>query len=286
MLPLTTEFIRTKIHFRNPESHKGDYGHALFVGGSLGKIGAAILASKACMRTGVGLLTSYVPAGAKYIFPTAIPEAMTLFDNNKDEITSFPSNTEKYTAIGIGCGLGISQLTACAFENWIKTQPQRPIVFDADALNLFSQNKSLLEFVPQNSIFTPHIREFERLVGTFSSLKEQTKKALKFAEKYTVFVVLKSHRTKIFCPNGTIFENIFGNAGMATAGSGDVLTGILLGLLSQGIPQEDACKLGVYIHGLAGDIALEEESQESLLATDIIKNIGRAFKKIYSYNMK
>ena len=277
MLPLTTEFIRTKIHFRNPESHKGDYGHALFVGGSLGKIGAAILASKACMRTGVGLLTSYVPAGAKYIFPTAIPEAMTLFDNNKDEITSFPSNTEKYTAIGIGCGLGISQLTACAFENWIKTQPQRPIVFDADALNLFSQNKSLLEFVPQNSIFTPHIREFERLVGTFSSLEEQTKKALKFAEKYTVFVVLKSHRTKIFCPNGTIFENIFGNAGMATAGSGDVLTGIILSLLAQNYSPEEAAIIGVVLHSLAGDLAAKDVSEQALIASDIIENIGKAY---------
>ena len=276
MTPLTTEFIRTKIHSRNPISHKGDYGHALFIGGSLGKIGAAILSSKACMKTGAGLLTSYVPAGAKNIFPVAIPEAMTLFDKNNDEITTFP-NSEKYSAIGIGCGLGTSLQTICAFETWLKTQPQQPIVFDADALNILSQNEKILKQIPKNSIITPHIKEFERLVGTSSSLEDQAKKATEFAKKHTLFVVLKSHCTKIYCPNGIIYENTFGNSGMATAGSGDVLTGIILSLLAQKYSSEEAATVGVALHSLAGDLAAENYSEYALIASDIIENIGKAY---------
>lgn len=276
MTPLTAEFIQKKIHHRNPVSHKGDYGHALFIGGSLGKIGAAVLASKACLRTGAGLLTSYVPACAKNIFPIAIPEAMTLFDSNNNEITTFP-NTEKYASIGIGCGLGNSPLTSQAFDSWIKKQHKQPIVFDADALNILSQKKSLLKYVPEQSIFTPHIKEFERLAGKSLSIEEQIEKASKFSKKHTIFVVLKNHKTKLFCPNGTIFENTFGNAGMATAGSGDVLTGIILSLLAQGYQAEDAATIGIVLHSLAGDLAAKKVSEHALIASDIIENIGNTY---------
>lgn len=276
MTPLTTEFVQKKIHHRNPISHKGDYGHALFIGGSLGKIGAAILASKSCLRTGAGLLTSYVPACAKNSFPIAIPEAMTLFDNDSNEITSFPE-TEKYTSIGIGCGLGTSSITAQVFERWIKKQHSKPMVFDADALNILSLKKSLLEYIPKHSIFTPHIKEFERLSGRSFTAEEQIKKASAFAKKHTIFVVLKSHKTKIFCPNGDIFENTFGNAGMATAGSGDVLTGIILSLLAQGYQAEEAATIGVVLHSLAGDLAAKKVSEQALIASDIIENIGNAY---------
>ena len=160
------------------------------------------------------------------------------------------------------------------------------MVIDADALNIIAETKGMFSKVPKYSVITPHKYEFDRLFGRSETMYQRLVKARNIAVEKEITIVLKGANTAVIKPSGEIFFNSTGNPGMATAGSGDVLTGIISSFIAQNYAPSDAAVLGVYLHGLAGDIALEEESQESLLATDIIKNIGRAFKKIYSYNMK
>lgn len=269
--------IRPLIRQRSPFSHKGTFGHALFVGGSKGKSGAAILAAKAVLRTGAGLLTVLTAKSVAQHFPTALPEAMTLVQGN-NFISKIPVN-DNYTAVGIGCGLGTKYRTKRALRKWLSKQT-KGVVLDADALNLLSKTRNGTALIPKNSIITPHLKEFDRLVGSSQNNIERLQKALTLAKKNTIFVVLKGHFTAVVTPKGKIHFNTSGNAGMATAGSGDVLTGIILGLLAQKYDAETAAIVGVFLHGLAADTAIETTSEEALLASDIINGIGKAYLRI------
>ncbi len=264
---------------RNKIAHKGNFGHALIVAGSYGKIGAAVLASKACIRAGAGLLTTHVPKCGYEILQTSFPEAMVDADSESNFCTD-NIHLEKYNAIGVGPGLGLEKQT----QNVVKLIIQNatvPIVFDADAINIISENKTWLAFIPANTIFTPHPKEFERLIGKSENSFERLKLQREFSSKYSVYIVLKGAHTSVSCPNGEIYFNSTGNPGMATAGSGDVLTGIITALLTQGYSSQQACVLGVYLHGLAGDFAALHKSEEGMIASDIIEYLSEAFKFLH-----
>jgi NAD(P)H-hydrate epimerase len=263
---------------RKTFSHKGTYGHAGIIAGSYGKMGAAVLCSKACLRSGAGLVTAHIPSSGYTIFQTTFPEAMCSTDKNTHHITEMPS-WKNYNAIGIGPGIGTDSSTVSALENFIKAH-STPLVVDADALNIISQNKNLLEFIPANSIFTPHPKEFERLAGKWKNDFERLEIQRKFSKKNKVIVVLKGANTSITDIDGNVYFNSTGNAGMATAGSGDVLTGIITGLLAQQYSPVNSALFAVFLHGLAGDLALQQQSMESLIASDIIENLGNAFKEL------
>jgi NAD(P)H-hydrate epimerase len=275
---LSEEEISKKIPLRKKFAHKGTYGHALLIAGSYGKVGAALLASKACLRSGVGLLTAHIPHSAYQIIQTAIPEAMCSIDASDLMFTEFP-DLKQFSAVGVGPGLGIKPNSRKALLCLLEASPSK-LVLDADALNILAMHPEWLELLPPNSIITPHPKEFERLVGpprdSYSSLQTQ----LAFSQKYQVIVVLKGAHTRITSPDGNVFFNTTGNPGMATAGSGDVLTGIVLGLLAQDFEPLDAALLAVFIHGRAGDLSAERSDQLSLIASDIIENLGKAFLQL------
>ena len=257
-------------------SHKGTFGHALIVAGSCGMAGAATLAAKAAMRSGAGLITVHGPECNRTILQTAFPEAIFQSDANPDYISRVELETH-YNAIAVGSGIGMQQVTVEMLQSFLNELNQ-PCVIDADALNIISQHKELLKLIPQNSILTPHPKEFERLFGASGNSYDRILKARQAAMNYEIIIILKGAHTLIALPNGQLFFNSTGNSGMATAGSGDVLTGILAGLLAQHYSPEEAAKLGVFIHGRAGDLALDNGSKESLIAGDIIANLGKAFK--------
>jgi NAD(P)H-hydrate epimerase len=264
---------------RKKFGHKGTYGHALLVAGSLGKMGAAILSAKACLKSGVGLLTAHIPVIGYEIMQTALPEAMVSTEENIDP--------KKYTAIGIGPGLGITELAKDLLLQTIKNTTGIGLVIDADALNILSAHQEILNQLPVDCILTPHPKEFERLFGKCENDFERMERALKKATEHNCYIILKGHNSFIATPNGNGYFNSTGNAGMATGGSGDILTGILTGLIAQGYSPEETCLLGVYLHGMAGDIAAEKLSQEAMIASDITDNIGQAFKLIaYSKSLK
>lgn len=270
--------IRIIAKLREPFSHKGTYGHALLITGSSGKAGSSILSARACLKSGVGLLTVHVPKSIFKVMPVAIPESMFSSDSNEDCFTdSIPTDT--YDAIGVGCGIGTGEGTAKALKLLIQAY-RYPTVFDADAINILAANKTWLEFIPPGSIFTPHLKEFERLVGRSSGSFERNQMQIDFAKKYQAYILLKGKYTTIACPDGVCFFNPTGNPGMATAGSGDVLTGIITSLLAQGHGSRLACLGGVYLHGFAGDLALQKGSAQSLIASDIIDNLGDAFREL------
>lgn len=261
---------------RNRFSHKGNFGHALLIAGSYGKIGAAVLTAKACIRSGAGLLSCHIPKCGYEILQTAVPEAMVMTDFNSSFNTKLDDDITKYEATGIGPGIGTASETKTLLKEFLKSY-KHPIVIDADALNIIASQKDLLKLIPTGSILTPHSKEFERLFGSTSNEFERIQLALQKAKELNVVIVLKGHHTLIATTDGKSFFNSTGNAGMATAGSGDVLTGILTGLLAQEYSSEHAAILGVYLHGLAGDIASEKLSMEAMIAGDIVDNIGEAF---------
>lgn len=273
------EIIHSIYKPRNRFSHKGTFGHALIIAGSYGKIGAAVLAAKACLRSGVGLLSCHIPKCGYDILQTALPEAMLMTDFNSSFITKIEDDLSKYKAIGIGPGIGTASETRLmikqVFENY-----RRPVVLDADALNNIASQKDLFYQIPHGSILTPHPKEFERLFGETNNDFERIELALQKAGELNITIILKGHHTFIATPEGKAYFNSTGNAGMATGGSGDVLTGILTGLLAQGYTSFNAAILGVYLHGLAGDIAAERLSMEAMMAGDIIENLGQAFISI------
>jgi NAD(P)H-hydrate epimerase len=274
------EDINQIIQKRTRFGHKGIYGHALLIAGSFGKMGAAILSSKACLRSGAGLLTAHVPHRGYSIIQTAVPEAMANVDNHDDVFSEFP-DLSQFSAVGVGPGIGLNSITKIAFCELLE-KSQVPLVIDADALNILSDNKSWLEKIPANSILTPHPGEFKRLVGDTQNTFMRIQKQIEFSKKHNVIVVLKGAFTSVSTPDGSLHFNSTGNPGMATAGSGDVLTGIILGLLAQGIHPANAACAGVYLHGLAGDLAVGQKSQTSLIAGDIIEFLGKAFMTIES----
>jgi len=263
---------------RNKFDHKGKFGHALLVAGGLGKMGAALLASEACLRTGAGLVSTHIPKVGYSILQTALPECMVSIDDDEYYFSGVP-DLGSFNAIGVGPGIGTGKQTQNALKLLIQNT-SLPMLFDADALNILAENKTWISFVPQNSVFTPHPKEFERLVGKSNNQFERNVLQREFSIKYNVFVVLKGAYSCISTPQGKCFFNSTGNPGMATGGSGDVLTGIILGLLAQGYSPFNACIVGVYLHGLAGNIAAQKHSMESMIAGDINRNIGRAFRKL------
>ena len=267
--------ISPLLHKRNSFAYKNTFGHALIIAGSKGKMGAAVLCAKACLRSGAGLVTSHLPECGETIMQTTFPEAMVVTDPENDFISKI-CDTTPYSAIGIGPGISTSEVTAIALKDLLFQCPKN-LVLDADALNIISTHKEWLEFIPANSILTPHIGEFDRLAGVSTSSFERLEKAQNLASQLKSIIVLKGAYTAICSPDGDIHFNSSGNTGMATAGSGDALTGIITGLLAQNHSPLDAAKIGVYIHGLAGDIASKKHSQESLIASDIIDNMGAAF---------
>lgn len=272
------EKVKTSIRKRKKTEHKGSFGHALLIAGSYGKTGAALLGAKACLRTGAGLLTVHTAKCGYSIVQTALPEAMVVSDKSKKKITAL-SSLKKYNAIAVGPGIGTSNETLLMLENLLNNQKQ-PMVFDADALNLIAKNKELLQKVPKNSIFTPHPKEFERLAGKTKNGYQQNHQLINFARENKVIVVLKGAYTAIALPNGMCYFNTSGTPAMATAGSGDVLTGMLLSLLAQGYTPVNAVITGVYLHGMAGEIAAEIYSEQAVIASDIIENIGKAYLKL------
>ena len=263
-------------------SHKGTYGHALLMAGSYGKMGAAVLAAKGCLRSGVGLLTIHIPKSGNQIVQIAVPEAMVSIDKSENLISGIPDLTN-YKAIGIGPGIGKANQTAIALELLLENS-HAPLVVDADALNLLSENFEMIELLPEGSILTPHPLEFERLAGHAASDFERLKLAISFAKIHRIVLILKGAYTAIVLPDGNCWYNVCGNPGMATGGSGDVLTGVLTGLLAQGYTPEDAAILGVYLHSVSGDFSISDRgiSEESLLASDIADGLGRVFGHLKS----
>ena len=268
--------IRLMYKPRKPFSHKGTYGHALLVAGSWGKMGAAVLCSHSCLRSGVGLLSCHVPRCGYDILQTAVPEAMLLVDPQPNQVTKLQEDLSKFDALGLGPGLGTGEETAKVLAAVLQ-QYKKPVVIDADALNILSRNQHLYASIPAFSILTPHPKEFERLFGATGNDFERLNLALQKARELKVIIVLKGHHTFVAMPGGKGFFNMTGNAGMATGGSGDVLTGLLTGLLAQKYQPAEAALLGVYLHGLAGDLAAAEISREALLASDITAHLGKAF---------
>ncbi len=273
--------IRTIYKKRKQFAHKGNFGHGLIVAGSYGKMGAAILCAAACLRSGVGLLTTHIPSCGYNILQTSLPEAMVTTDSNQHYVTVINNDLSQFTAIGIGPGLGLHESTGEMLITLLK-QTHQPVVLDADALNLLSIKKNASTLLHEGCILTPHPKEFERLFGKTENDFHRNALALEKAKELNCVIVLKTHHTLVACPDGNAFYNSTGNAGMATAGSGDVLTGILTGLLAQGYSATDAAVLGVYLHGLAGDYAALHLSEEAMIAGDIIQHIGKAFLNLRS----
>jgi NAD(P)H-hydrate epimerase len=263
---------------RNKFDHKGTFGHGLLFAGSYGKMGAAVLGAGAALRSGIGLVTCHIPSCGTTIVQSSLPEAMVESDKNEMCLSEI-GNTDSYSAVGIGPGIGTRPESQKAL-NKLLTECRKPLVIDADALNIISLNKEWFSLIPAGAILTPHPGEFERLSGKTGNSFLRLKRQIELSEKLKCIIVLKGAHTSITTPEGNVFFNNTGNPGMATAGSGDVLTGMLLSLLAQGYSPENAAVLGVYLHGLAGDIAAEESCYESIIASDIIKSLGKAFNRI------
>jgi len=276
LIYLEEKDITPLLKSRQKFSHKGTFGHALILAGSKGMAGASVLSSKAALRCGAGLVTVHGPAVNRVIVQTANPEV--IYQNDySDNIISKIDSLEMYSAIAIGPGMGTHTETVKMVIDFLK-KLNKPCVFDADALNIISQQKELLKQIPKKSILTPHPKEFDRLFGEHKSSYDRIVKAQQASIEYGIIILLKGANTLIATPDGKLCFNSTGNSGMATAGSGDVLTGILVGLLAQGYSAEDSSRIGVYLHGLAGDLVLSNESMESLMAGDIISCLGKAFK--------
>ncbi len=264
---------------RKAYAHKGTAGHALLIAGSYGKMGAAVLSAMGCLRAGAGLLTCHIPSAGMPILQISVPEAMLMTDFNSSYVTKLETETDRFNAIGIGPGIGTAQETRQLLrellDNW-----RGPLVIDADALNNISMQPAFLAMLPSGTLLTPHPKEFERIFGADADDFARVEKALAKAKELGIVIILKGHHTLIASPDGRGYFNSSGNPGMATAGTGDLLTGILTGLLAQGYLPLQAALLGVYLHGLAGDLAAEKQSEEALLASDMAKELGNAFKML------
>lgn len=267
--------IQRILHPRSKFQHKGNFGHALLITGGYGKLGAAILSARAAMRSGVGLLTVHVPKCGYEIIQTSVPEAMVSVDESELIFSSVPE-IKNFNAIGIGPGIGQDKQTVKALTKLLETL-DHPVVLDADALNILGANRELLHLVPQGSILTPHPKEFEGLVGSWATDFERLERQREFSIKTKTVVLLKGAHTSITTPEGKVYFNNTGNPGMATAGSGDVLTGLVTGLLAQGYSTVEAATHGAWIHGLAGDQAAIALSEQAMIASDIIDHFPVAF---------
>lgn len=277
---ITDESVaRGMIRPRDRFSHKGDFGNGALIAGSAGMMGAAALCAKAFMRSGGGKLTCHIPEIGYDILQIAVPEAMAKVEPGKDHIASV-SSLEKYDVVGVGPGLGSYSGHATMLSDVFKRSPG-PMVIDADALNTIGRNHTLLQEVPHGSVLTPHAMEFERIFGKTASDLDRISLALKNASSYGLFIVLKGAFTIVATPAGIAHVNTTGNPGMATGGTGDVLTGIITGLLGQKYSPEHAAVLGVYLHGLAGDLAAASLSQEAMIAGDVVSHLGKAYQFLH-----
>jgi len=274
---ITPEVVREIYRPRKAFSHKGTYGKVLLIGGKEGMAGAVTLSAKAALRSGAGLVFVLAPEKVCDTLQVALPEAITI--SGGQHIIEDVRLPEGNFQIGIGPGLGVHPQTQQALYHFLE-QTRQPVVLDADALNLIAADKEMLNLLPPHSILTPHPKEFERIFGVFPDSMLQTEWARGVAMKYNLIIVLKGHHTAVLMPDGSCWYNTTGNAGMATGGSGDVLTGILSGLLAQGYSSREAALLGVYLHGRSGDICAAEHSEEALIAGDITANLGKVFLEL------
>jgi NAD(P)H-hydrate epimerase len=277
MQEINLDVVRNILKKRPKDAYKNNFGHALLVAGSKGKIGAAVLSSKACMRSGVGLVSVCSTNGSAPIFHAALPEVMVLEDANKNFLTKIPEH-ENYCAYGIGPGIDTQDETIDSLELFLK-ENKKPIVLDADGINAISLRPKLRSIL-NTAVLTPHVGECKSLLGIWSNEIEKFEKIQSFVEDTRSVLVLKGAQTKIFSPGCKIFVNTTGNPGMAKAGSGDVLTGIITALLAQGYASLHAALVGVFVHGLASDLAIENGSNYSLLASDICDFLPKAFRNI------
>lgn len=268
IVTVTPDAVMPLLKRRDPDSYKGDYGHALLYSGSLGMAGAAVLASRACLRSGVGLLTVCTPSCNNDILQISVPEAMTISD---DDMYANPV-LDRYKAVGAGPGLGRGAAQAALLGRLMRAS-SCPMVLDADALNIISADHSLLEAIPAGSVITPHPGELKRLTGDTDNWTDLIARAVILAFKYGITIVAKGAPTVTITPDGTAYLNTTGNPGMATGGSGDVLTGITLALLAQGYDHNQAAFLAVYIHGLAGDTAAARLSMTAMTSADIADSL-------------
>lgn len=263
---------------REKFAHKGNFGHVLIIGGSYGKIGAVNLASRAALSSGAGLVTAYTPKCGYHSLQTAIPEVMVITDENESHISNINFGIDP-TVIGIGVGIGTEAITVAAFEGFLKHN-KKPLVIDADALNILSKKKSLLKMLPRQSVLTPHPKELERLLGTWKDDFDKLHKVKSFSKKYNLIVLIKgAHSITVYLDK--LYINTTGNPGMATAGAGDVLTGVISGLIAQGYEALSATVFGVYLHGKSADISLEDYGYQSLIASHIIETIGEAYLDLF-----
>jgi ADP-dependent NAD(P)H-hydrate dehydratase / NAD(P)H-hydrate epimerase len=274
----TLKSIKKLVKHRDKFDHKGKFGHGLLIAGSKGKMGACILSARASLRSGIGLLTTQVPRSGYSIIQVAVPEAMAWIDSSDDHFSEYKEENQ-FDVIAVGPGIGQHNETRMALATLFERN-KKPMVIDADALNLLSVHSELQLMIPPGSILTPHTKEFERLVGSWSNDFDRLLKLKRFSKKIKSVVVLKGAYTSIACPSGSVYFNSTGNPGMATAGSGDVLTGILMSLLAQGYSAEEASLLGVYIHGLSGDLAVREKGISSLVSGDLVDFLPLAFKRL------
>lgn len=275
---VTPGFAGTLLKPRNKFAHKGSFGHALLVAGSYGKGGAAVLAVRACLRSGAGLVTAHLPACLYDIMQITAPEAMVSIDEGQRVMTRMP-DVHGYAATGIGPGMGTAKETQQVVQNALQALPGT-LVLDADALNSLALNPGWLEHLPENSILTPHPKEFDRLAGAAVDDFDRHERQRNFSLKHRVYVVLKGAHTCITTPAGLQYFNNTGNPGMATGGSGDVLTGILTGLLAQGYAPLDAALLGVFLHGRAGDLACTHNGAHGMTAGDLVEYLPAAFMEL------
>lgn len=272
--------VQATLRHRSKFDHKGTFGHALIIAGSFGKMGAAVLAAKAALRSGAGLLTVHVPACGYEIIQSAVPEAMTSVDEAEQFFTKPPGDIERYSAIGVGPGIGQEHATVKALHQLFELRNE-PMVIDADALNILAANRELIHSIPAGSILTPHPKEFERLVGKWKNDFERLERLRDFSARSKCVLILKGAHTSIATPDGKVYFNNTGNPGMATAGSGDVLTGMLTSLLAQGYNATQTAIIGCWLHGMAGDFAKREFGEISLTSTDIINHLPTSFKVFY-----
>lgn len=276
---LDEPMIRRLLRPRKKYDHKGTFGHARLIMGSYGKVGAAILAARACLRSGAGLVSIHAPKCAYEILQISVPEAMVSVDRHQFFLSEIPDLTG-FDAIGVGCGLDQKKTTREALRLLLE-KAETPLVLDADALNIIAAEPALLERIPKGSILTPHPKEFERLFGKAEHDFARNELQRAKARELEIVLIVKGANTCIADARGDCYFNATGNPGMATGGSGDVLTGIITGLLAQGYNSLEAAQLGVYVHGLAGDLAAEALEHESLIASDIIERLGRAFRQLH-----
>ena len=272
------EDVRNMLKPRDPFINKYDNGTLLLIAGSYGMMGAAILAARGAQRIGAGLVTVHAPASANTIMQTSCPEA--LFEADESDIcTTIINSKRRFSVVALGPGMGTSDETIDAVDHFLKNY-RKPCLLDADALNCIAARPMLLRSIPKGSIITPHTGEFDRLFGKSVTDEERLKRAINQSKMYNITIVLKGHYTMMIRPDGKVYINSSGNPGMATAGSGDVLTGMIAGLISQGYSPDNSVWMGVYIHGRAGDLAAQKLGQNSLIASDIINNIGPAILDI------